>query len=508
MEYIEKHNDYRAELKRNINELNDNRVRWLDGMGIAKEMRLYGEWGADHIAQSQHFHHFCNETFVDANFHAQSMNVCSNITEMVAQLLLSHALPSKETLSENTKDSTSDESNIDTTLRYCHACPRRLLPFHITPYPDMTCEMGPFHERTDADPQASVCTKSSSFDLEVCPDTCMKEKVAWTFESQSDVVNVRECTGEVSQNKDVDAFDAFHDRIENLPNGDGPIPSWIQSNLRDVTDKKCRESDIPFYWLIPESGGTAIQELYWCLGLTIANEVGANPKLGHDKDTKLVKFLPFHGREWPVVNVDMSTKEGILRAKQLGLASSTRPSVDLVVSSHLRFAAQELFDSVHKGKVFTIFRNPLQREASLLHRHERGDPSFRTSNVPSDNWMVRNLVGKEDSNQSLSTQDLETAKEIVRTKIIVGLESRFVKSFDRFNQYLGIKIHSKLRRGQCIREYVRSKDEQGTQKVDLNSDQWKAIAEMNHLDVLLFEYVEGIFNEQGFVAEINPKDST
>jgi hypothetical protein len=128
--------------------------------------------------------------------------------------------------------------------------------------------------------------------------------------------------------------------------------------------------------------------------------------------------------------------------------------------------------------------------------------------MPSDNWMVRNLVGKENSNQSLSIQDLEIAKEIVRTKIIVGLESRFVKSFDRFNEYLGIKIHSKLRRGQCIREYVRSKNDQGAQKVDLNSDQWKAITEMNHLDVLLYDYVEGIFNEQGFMAEVNAKDST
>ncbi|KAL3780332.1 LOW QUALITY PROTEIN: hypothetical protein HJC23_008262 [Cyclotella cryptica] len=505
MEYIEKHNDYRAELKQKINVLNDNRVRWLDGMGIAKEMRLYGEWGADHIAQSQHFHHFCNETYIDENFNVQSMNVCSNITEMVAHLLLSHALPSKELISERTEDSALDESNIDTTLRYCHSCPRRLLPFHITPYPDMTCEMGPFHERTDIDPQATVCTKLSTFDLEFCPEACMKEKVSWKFDSQSDVVDVRECIVEVLQHNDDDAIVRVDDIIEDPPTDGDPIPSWIRANLADVAGKQCRESDIPFYWLIPESGGTAIQELYWCLGLTIANEVGANPKLGRVKQMKLVKFLPFHGKEWPTLNVDTSTKEGILRAKQLGLASSNRPSVDLVVSSHLRFAAQELFDSTHKGKVFSIFRNP----GSFCIAPPRDRRSiFSNVKYAKGHWMVRNLVGKEDSNQSVSTKDLELAKEIVRTKIIVGLESRFVKSFDRFNEYLGIKIHSQLRRGQCVREYARSNKEKGIAAGGLNSDQLKVIAEKNHLDVLLYEFVEGLFNEQGFVPEVNAEDSS
>ena len=241
--------------------------------------------------------------------------------------------------------------------------------------------------------------------------------------------------------------------------------------------------------------------------MTLANDIGAKPKFGYGAETKLVRFLPFHGREWPVVNVDMSTSEGILRAKELGLTSSTRPAVELIVSSHFRFAAKELFSTKHKGKVFTVFRNPIDREVSLLLHKQKSDPSFTLSNL-TDNWLTRNLVGK-DVPETLTSEDLEAAKEIVQTKIIVGLESRFVKSFDRFNDYLGIKILSRSTRGKCVREYSKSKMETNNDNKDNGkSDELEAIAKMNSFDVLLYKYVEGLFNEQDLVSTVNLGDSS
>lgn len=486
MEFVEKHNAYRLDLKEKLDMLNDSRIRWLDGMGISKEMRLYGEWGENHIAQSQHFHHFCNDTFVDSDGTTNTMNVCSNITEMVAQLLLGHALGPKETL--QLKQSIAGGSNIDTSLRYCHSCPRRLLPFHITPNPDMTCEMGPFHERTDMEELAVVCSKSSDSESDACPDSCMKEDVSYQFDSQTDVVNVRECsilTGNaVKDETDIvvkPAAESVFDRDNSA------IPSWLHSNLADsMLGEECNEADKPFYWNIPESGGTTIQNLYMCIGLTIANELGGVPTFPFNNETKLIKFLPFYGREWSVVNVDTSTTEGILRAKTVGLTYSNNPSVDVVVSPHLRLAAKELFDLHHRGRVFAIFRHPVHR---VLSRHHAGD------SIDIDNWIVRNLVGKDDPNISLTDEDLKLAKNIVRAKIFVGLESKFVKSFDRFNEYLGIKIHRRWTRGHCIREYVQKKNV-GIQDVNASIDQVKATAERNSFDVALYEYVEGLFNEQ------------
>ena len=268
----------------------------------------------------------------------------------------------------------------------------------------------------------------------------------------------------------------------------------MNSNLADASQIECHDTDVPFYWNIPESGGTTIQNLYMCMGLTIANELG---KVAYINETKLIKFLPFHGMEWPVLNVDTSTKEGILRAKNLGLVSSTNPSVDIVVSLHLRFAAQELFNSHRKGKVFTIFRHPVNRE---LSHHQNG--------TSIDNWVVRNLVGKEDPNEPITAEDLKLAKDVVRSKIIVGLESRFVKSFDRFNAYLGVKIHKRWTRGRCIREYVHKKGV-GAQEVTASSDQIKAASERHAFDILLYEYAEGLFNEQEMLlSNLKTEDSS
>jgi hypothetical protein len=464
-------------------------------MGVSKEMRLHGEWGEDHMAQSQHFHHFCNETVVDPDGNDVTINVCSNITEMVAQLLLGHALGPKKSLS-TTNVPSRRISNPNTDLKYCHACPKRLLPFHITPNPDMTCELGPLHERSSTEELVAICSKNSELESDKCPDSCMREEVSYQFDSQSDVVDVRECAVQTSDLPDeTGANDSDGNIVKDALDENNTISLWLRHNLADVFPQgECKESDVPFYWNIPESGGTTIQNLYWCIGLTIANEIGGSTKFVYNNETKLVKFVPFHGEEWSIMNVDTSTKEGILRAKDLGMISSSNRQVDLVVSPHLRFAAKKLFDSNHKGKVFTIFRHPVSR---VLSHHQ--------SDAIIDNWVVRSLVGKEDPYDIVTAEDLKVAKEIVQTKIFVGLENRYVESFDRFNAHLGIKIHKIWTRGRCIREFVHTKDA-GAQQVDASSDRVQEIAKNHSYDVLLYEYAEGLFNTQEIESQVKSED--
>ena len=128
------------------------------------------------------------------------------------------------------------------------------------------------------------------------------------------------------------------------------VPSWMQSNLADVSSSLSKE-DVPLFFHIPKAAGTAIQNLYWCMGLTLANEVGANEKFAHNKDTKMLEFQPFHSLDYHVVNVDTTSRNGILRAKNMGLVSSTDPAVDVVVSGEINYSAQNLFDEGHKGRV-------------------------------------------------------------------------------------------------------------------------------------------------------------
>jgi hypothetical protein len=67
---------------------------------------------------------------------------------------------------------------------YCHNCPEKLLPFHITPYPDMTCNVGALHPRTNHEIRSSP---------QVCPKECMDVRVSKVSGSQSDQIYERDC---------------------------------------------------------------------------------------------------------------------------------------------------------------------------------------------------------------------------------------------------------------------------------------------------------------------------
>lgn len=142
--------EYRKKLKEVTNEMFDRRVQWIDGMGVSRDMRLHGEDGPNHVTRSQHFHSHCNEKYLSRNSIEKRMRICSNITEVVAQLLLGHALGPKKRFIERARQSTVNADK-KADMYYCHACPKDLLPFHITPYPNMTCATGPLHERTDSE---------------------------------------------------------------------------------------------------------------------------------------------------------------------------------------------------------------------------------------------------------------------------------------------------------------------------------------------------------------------
>lgn len=169
---------YLNQLKEMTSRLNDNRIRWIDGIGISKEMRMYGEGGEGKIASSQHFHHACNEM-------DKEMRVCSNITEMTGQLLLGHALGPKNMFHKKVEQQSRKDKDRDLSVTYCHNCPQNILPFHILPYPKMTCVEGPLKEKSKR--ENTDWTKNS-----ICP--CLDQHPNSTLKTESDVVDVRYCT--------------------------------------------------------------------------------------------------------------------------------------------------------------------------------------------------------------------------------------------------------------------------------------------------------------------------
>lgn len=141
------------------------------------------------------------------------------------------------------------------------------------------------------------------------------------------------------------------------------IPPKIDMHLANVGDEP-QNHDTPFFWHVPKSGGTTLQRLYWCMGSTVANEVGANPKFGNPtKRRGLVSFNPWDSNPGKVINVDVSTKDGILEAKNRGFLGNNvvkdpdHPHVDFVSTPEFQFAAGMLFTPFYKARMFALFRH-------------------------------------------------------------------------------------------------------------------------------------------------------
>ena len=66
----------------------------------------------------------------------------------------------------------------------------------------------------------------------------------------------------------------------------------------------------------------------------------------------------------PFINVDTTTVEGLHRAKRLGLAQCGLARA--IVIRHV-FESDILFDSKHKGRLFAVFRHPVDRQVSLFN---------------------------------------------------------------------------------------------------------------------------------------------
>ncbi len=167
---------------------NDPRVRWIDGHGISKEMRMYSQEGEKYLSWSQHFHNYCTNTGING----EAMTVCSNVTEMMGQLLLGHALGPKLDLKKQVKRIPSDSGS----LTWCHACPQCMLPFAIVPYPNSTCVRGPMLPKAESDScptKYQVRQSNRNREPRSCPLSCLEQEVTSEFRGESDIVFVRQC---------------------------------------------------------------------------------------------------------------------------------------------------------------------------------------------------------------------------------------------------------------------------------------------------------------------------
>merc|ERR1719410_1069330 len=139
----------------------------------------------------------------------------------------------------------------------------------------------------------------------------------------------------------------------------------------DTNEPFVRKVDVPFFWHIPKSGGTSLKNMYsQCYNMVEASESGiAN---GHDQDTSLSVVVIEEGK---YANVDVTTEAGLKRAVSFKLAESN--VVDLIVSPLLH-PSTALFSTDHRGRMVTVFRDPVDRVISLFFylRQATWEPTY------------------------------------------------------------------------------------------------------------------------------------
>uniref|UniRef100_A0A7S4MTT3 Sulfotransferase domain-containing protein n=1 Tax=Odontella aurita TaxID=265563 RepID=A0A7S4MTT3_9STRA len=280
--------------------------------------------------------------------------------------------------------------------------------------------------------------------------------------------------------------------------------------------------DVPLFWQVPRSGGSIVRKiLEECLGspsgggTVLASEAGVGEGHGDDKDLAVVSLGDEHGHQHRYVNVDTSTVAGLKRAKRLGLASSTLDELrghsghgtNFAIVTPQLHAAVDVFDqSPRKARAFTMLRHPVERAVSTYSNlKDSGHDAvskmtleeYAKSAYAENNWMVRFLSGKMDGD--VSTDHLAVAKEVLRTKFVVGLLTNKDGSVERFEHYFGWAYQDQAG-WVCQRKVVDgepSSNESSKYFVKEGNQAWNLLLWQNKLDVKLYDYAHYLFGRQG-----------
>ena len=290
------------------------------------------------------------------------------------------------------------------------------------------------------------------------------------------------------------------------------ISPALWNRLADVAvDAPPRHStkDIAVFWHILKAGGTTVHRVLGeCWRVPEASEIGG--KVGKSEETRL-RVVHTDGNR-VTVNVDVTTYAGLKRAGRMGMARSGWVSV--MFTPLLIETATYTLDRRHKGRMFALFRHPVDRAVSQFYYLQTAtwestyNPRLANYTVDQyaytplveENWMVRTLVDKVSS-FDITTDDLDAAKEVLRKKCLVGFMDKMGESLERFRRYFGFTDPSNgwdnTDWKNCTDEYLKKGINSNAHGQLQEGDKaWNQLVLRNMFDMLLYQYALELYEDQ------------
>jgi len=196
---------------------------------------------------------------------------------------------------------------------------------------------------------------------------------------------------------------------------------------------------------------------------------------------------------------------------------------DAVVTPFI-YESNDLFTPTAKGRLFTVFRHPIDRAISLFYYLQVADweptydpelvnwtlEQYAVSDKCENNWLTRQLSNQLDGD--LSDEHVQKAMEVIRRKFLVGLMTQMPATMLRLERFFRWTYHVNPANQEDCRENLlggkgsnsnaknkKSKPVPGDVDYDL-------LAAQNQYDLQLYGYIEALFGEQEqFVADV-PED--
>jgi hypothetical protein len=282
------------------------------------------------------------------------------------------------------------------------------------------------------------------------------------------------------------------------------VPEVLQRSLADYSTPLAK-TETPYFWDVHFAGETIAESVFRkCHFLIQACEHGLRqPNYNGDK---LEVFEDTNGALY--VNVDTTTPGGIQHAQSLQLAK--KHLADIVISPRMYDVAGDIFSSTDKARLFALFRHPVHRAIDMYYYLATAswDPMYNpklkdmtlleyaNSGSVEHNWVTRFLVNKVGG--KLDKKDMVTAKEILRTKCLIGLYDDMEASLRRFSQYFGWSKENTSNADECRTAVVQAGDHRHDHPpIQKYGKEWNALVEVNQFDLELYEYARILYRYQG-----------